>query len=573
MAQNWYVQTDTGMTGPFRGRDIVKMAADGKIFPETQIRYGAEGEWYRASELEGIVWPAAGPSAPVKEEVSASGKEDAGSARILCPHCWKPFSLEEVCYISRHLDLLGDPILGPDAQLRFLPMRFSSRGLALDANGMECPEMACPYCHLKIPESLIDLPTSFFSIVGAPASGKSYFLTSMIWQIRKVLPQWFDFTIADTDATFNSVLNNYEKILFLNNNPDDYVALPKTELQGADFSNQILLDGISVDLPRPFIFNLSPMMTHPDYDTRRKVLERNIVLYDNAGEHFEPGRDSMTNLATIHLVHSDGIIFLYDPLKDARMMRDCSSDDPQISRGGTGANQLALFHEMTGRIRKYAGLKATEKYEKPLVMVVPKYDAWKQSYDLNLEGMEFLSFDEESMRYSLNIQAVVSVSYLLRKRLLEISPEVVAAAEAFGNQVYFVPVSALGRIPEFDESREMIGIKPDHLKPLWAEVPFLLQLYLHNLIEGVEKPVEEAVEIKNFKFVHDTILFFVPGLARRQQLPRSYWGKTLYCNETRQYFRLPLPPEEESAVPRKDQAGSGGLDESNNQIDTAFWAN
>ena len=571
MAQNWFIQKDDEVSGPFRGRDVFKMAAEGVISPETQIRYGNDGVWYRASEIEGLKWPAAEPSAPLSGPVSA-GTGDAEHARIVCPHCWKSFPIDEVNYISRHLDLLGDPVLGPDAQLRFLPLRFSPGGLALDANGVECPEMACPHCHLKIPESLVELPTSFFSIVGAPACGKSYFLTSMIWQIRKVLPQWFDFTIADTDATFNSVLNNYEKILFLNAKPDEYVALPKTELQGSDFSNQVLLDGISVDLPRPFIFNLSPMMSHPDYDTRRKVLERNIVLYDNAGEHFEPGRDSMTNLATVHLVHSDGIIFLYDPLKDARMMRDCNGDDPQISRGGTGANQLALFHEMTGRIRKYAGLKASEKYRKPLVVVIPKYDAWRQSFDLHLSEQEFLSFDAENMRYNLDIRVITSVSYLLRKRLLEISPEVVAAAEGFGDQVYFVPVSALGRIPEFDESREMIGIKPDHLKPLWAEVPFLLQLYLHNLLGGVETAVKNAVEITNYKFVHDTILFSLPGLPRRQQLPRNYWGKTLYCDETQQYFRLPFPPEE-SAASEQEKAGKNGLDDSNSLIDTTFWAN
>lgn len=570
MAKNWYVEKGGELIGPVRGRDLIKMAEEGEIVPGTRVRYGIDGGWYHASDFKEIEWPAALPVGGQGGDAAfgggGTGSAYRGSARIICPHCWISFPLEEICYISRHLDLLGDPILGADAQQRFLPMRFSPRGLALDANGMECPEMACPHCHLKIPESMIDLPTSFFSIVGAPASGKSYFLTSMIWQIRKVLPQWFDFTIADTDATFNSVLNNYEKILFLNNDPDDYVALPKTELHGTDFSNQILLDGISVDLPRPFIFNLSPMNTHPDYDLRRGELERNIVFYDNAGEHFEPGRDSITNLATIHLVHSDGILFLYDPLRDARMMRECSAADPQISRGGVGENQLALFHEMTGRIRKYAGLKATEKYGKPLLMVIPKYDAWQQSFDLDLPAREFLLFDEKTMSYKLDMQTICSVSYQLRKRLLEISPEVVAAAEAFSRQVYFIPVSALGRIPEYDEKREMIGIKPDHLKPIWAEVPFLLLLHLRNLIGGAERPVEHALEVTNYRFVHDTILFSLPGGAKREQLPRNYWGKTLSCGEAGPCFRLPSPPAEEDGAGPEGKEGIG-----DSSIDRNFW--
>ena len=79
---------------------------------------------------------------------------------------------------------------------------------------------------------MIDLPSSFYSIVGAPASGKSYFLTSMIWQLKKNLPRYYNFTISDTDPAFNVVLNNYEQILFLNPEKREYVSLPKTELHG-----------------------------------------------------------------------------------------------------------------------------------------------------------------------------------------------------------------------------------------------------------------------------------------------------------------------------------------------------
>lgn len=132
------------------------------------------------------------------------------STWITCPHCWQHFDFKDINYISRHLDLLGDPVLGADAQKRFLPVKFSARGMAIDEKGMECPEMACPHCHLKIPESVVDLPTSIFSIVGAPSSGKSYFLTTMLWQIRKCLPHFFEFNISDVDSSFNAVLNEYE---------------------------------------------------------------------------------------------------------------------------------------------------------------------------------------------------------------------------------------------------------------------------------------------------------------------------------------------------------------------------
>ena len=149
-----------------------------------------------------------------------AGMQDGNSAVnhpsviITCPHCWRRIDFREINYISRHLDLLGDPVLGEDAQRRFLPEKFSSRGLAIDAYGYECPEMACPYCHLKIPGALFELPTSFFSIVGMPSCGKSYFLTVMLWQIRKALAKYFEFTLNDTDAIFNSVNFNFSSGIF-----------------------------------------------------------------------------------------------------------------------------------------------------------------------------------------------------------------------------------------------------------------------------------------------------------------------------------------------------------------------
>ena len=396
---------------------------------------------------------------------------------IVCPHCWGLCSLESILFISAHPELTGDPLLGPDAQARFLPKYFTAKGTAFDARGLECSDMACPHCHLKIPNSVIDLPSSFFSIVGAPASGKSYFLTAMIWQLRKCLPKYFSFSLFDADPSFNIVLNNYERILFLNPDRKDYVSLPKTELRGRDFSNQIVVENNHIDLPKPFVFTLSPQSTHPYYNRRREQLERCIVLYDNAGEHFETGRDSSENLATVHLIHSDGIIFLYDPLKDIRLRQACSGDDPQISRNVVNiTNQMTIFTEMIARIHKFGNLKANEKYDKPLIMVIPKFDAWKDSFPLDLDALELVVYDEDMTPY-LNMDAICAASFCLRRYLLDIAPEIVGLAEGFSQKVFFIPVSALGRMPEFDEEKSMIGIRPDHLIPIWAEVPFLLQLH------------------------------------------------------------------------------------------------
>ncbi|MBR7106878.1 MAG: hypothetical protein IKC89_00545 [Lentisphaeria bacterium] len=486
---------------------------------------------------------------------------------VTCPHCWQHFDLREIKYISRHPELQGDAILGEDAQLRFVPVKYSARGLAIDARGMECPEMACPNCHLPIPEAVVEQPSSIFSIVGAPSSGKSYFLTSMLWQARKILPNCFEFNLADVDSSFNMVVNSYEKLLFMNNRPDEPVALPKTELQGGGFTNQITMNGFPVDLPKPFVFAMTPMQGHPGYGKDSKNLQRNIILYDNAGEHFQPGQESVNNMATSHLSYSDGIIFIYDPLRDARMQKFCDKNDPQFQLEST--NQLALFYEMSTRIRKFSNLSASEKYEQPLIVAVAKFDALEKKFNIPFKHDDFLCYDGETMEYSLDIQKITDISFQIRRKLLEIAPEFVSAAEGFSDNVYFVPVSAFGSAPQFisfdnDKNRPMLGIVPNDMKPKWIEVPLLLQLYLHGLINGSIKNLPSTTPVQNYKFTQDTIICTLPGTGVRCELPKVYWGMSVYCPESNCYCTIPEP----EGFSRNVSCKAASLDE---QIDNDFW--
>jgi len=100
------------------------------------------------------------------------------------PHCWNRFAPADALVISVHPGLLGDPVLGPEEQLRFVPSRFTADGLGLDPNGGNCPDLACPHCHLEIVRSLLTSRPLFLSIVGAPASGKSCFLAAATWALR-----------------------------------------------------------------------------------------------------------------------------------------------------------------------------------------------------------------------------------------------------------------------------------------------------------------------------------------------------------------------------------------------------
>ena len=182
---------------------------------------------------------------------------------------------------------------------------------------------------------------------------------------------------------------------------------------------------------------------------------------------------------------------------------------------------------------------------------------------MNPEIGDYLEYDAAKFEYSLNIQNITNVSFMLREKLLEIAPEFVSAAEGFSETVYFVPVSAFGGSPEVMEGGAL-GIVPEKIKPFWTEVPFLLHLYLHGMIPGVITRPENTRPIEHCKFTCDTAVFSFPGSNRRCELPSIYWGMALYCEEDQNYYFLPVPDDGRGVKSFKAAA----LDE---QIDVDFW--
>lgn len=466
------------------------------------------------------------------------GLEEDTSEKITCPHCWNEFKLSQVNYISNHPTLIGDSVLGEAAQTRFLPNKFNAQGYAIDAKGMVCRDMACPRCHLKIPEILLEEKVDVISIVGAPASGKSYFITSMTSTVRRNLPEYFDYSFSDADVSMNYMLNQYEDMLF-HNSTDAEVALPKTELEGANFASQVKLDGFTVNLPLPYIFTLRKI-----HDNNvGKGLMHNVVMYDNAGEHFEAGRDNVTNLATMHLINSSLIMFMFDPFKDSKVVKDCNQSDPQANVALRSINQMQILREMINRIKKFRGMIANEKSDKLFIVLVPKYDAWRQSFPFELKDLSFTTIDK-NYNYNLNLSIIELVSYSTRQWLLARVPEIVFESEAFFNTVYFLPMSALGTCPNFDSERNMIGINPSDINPIWVDVPLYIYLWQCGLVPAVETEFDvETVDVEG-TFKNDNFYFMDATTKRLQTVPSLYWGKCVYDMYQGKYLRFPKKPND-----------------------------
>ncbi len=76
---------------------------------------------------------------------------------------------------------------------------------------------------------------------------------------------------------------------------------------------------------------------------------------------------------------------------------------------------------------------------------------------------------------TLDLDRIERVSAGLRKILLKLTPEFVAAAEDFCREVIYIPASALGTSPIRQETG-LLGIRPRDVKPRWAAVPLLYVL-------------------------------------------------------------------------------------------------
>jgi hypothetical protein len=403
-----------------------------------------------------------------------ASNESAGPAllkNIVCPHCWHRFEASEIVWVAKHEDLRGDVVLGQDAYMRFLPSRFNVAGEAIDARGMACQSHACPKCHLVVPRLFLKYRPLTFSLIGVPFSGKSYFLTAMIWELSRKLPDTFALAFSDVDPGGNFTLNEYQKTLFMQEKTDRPVGIIKTQLDSASHYDSTNFDGQSILLPRPFLYTLRPLDKHPKVD-RLETLTRIVCLYDNAGEHFLPGQDTTVAPGTQHLARSEVLMFLFDPVQDTRIREQCRriSSDPQLSEYAHTQLQATILTEAVNRVRQYAHLPAHHRLDQPLIVLVSKSDVWGKLIDEDLVSDPYLDGDPIS---AVDIPRVRRVSDKVRDLLLELTPELVGTAEDCCKQVIYVPVSALGCSPVSQTGARLLVVNPKEIHPRWVTVPLM----------------------------------------------------------------------------------------------------
>jgi hypothetical protein len=185
--------------------------------------------------------------------------------------------------------------------------------------------------------------------------------------------------------------------------------------------------------------------------------------------------DSTNSPVTHHLAQSRALLFLYDPTLDQRFRTLCQKtgiSTVSMSAGKVG-QQVQILSEAAARIRRYAGLPSNAKHDRPLMVVVTKFDAWARLLEDNDVTPPWIQVGDLC---GLDLERIDNRSAALRALLLKVCPEVVATAESFATNVKYVPVSALGRTPEVIPGTNHVAIRPSQIKPVWVTVPLLYAL-------------------------------------------------------------------------------------------------
>ncbi len=376
-------------------------------------------------------------------------------------------------HIAVHDSLRGDPVLGEDAQQRFLATRFNNAGQALDAMGLPSSEIACPHCRRKFPPSFLGMPHHIISLVGDQSAGKSYFLSVLTKVLSATLYRNFGVVFQDSDPTGNAPVNDMRKALFGAQTPAQ-AKLAKTVFEGAMYE-RLPRQGRMVALPRPFVYTLTP-----EDKTRDQCA---LIFYDNAGEHFQPGVNIVEQPGAQHVASAAGIIYLFDPFNSPEFRRAIpDTKDPQIEKPIVDQQDIILA-EMKARIQMIRNLRSNETINTPVAFVVGKCDVWLHL----LNGNPIRDPVRDRM---LDQSAIEENSDNVRDLMHRLCPSVVANAEALSTNVMFFAASSFGHTPIKIGPGEYVP-DPARLQPMHADVPLLWILsHLCGLLlgNGTAKP-------------------------------------------------------------------------------------
>ncbi len=182
---------------------------------------------------------------------------------------------------------------------------------------------------------------------------------------------------------------------------------------------------------------------------------------------------------------SKALMFVFDPTQHAQIRKLCfgKTDDPQVSGDVSSFRQDLILSEATRRIRAETRLQQGQKRSQ-----ASDSDSDKVPHGAGMSrGQHFprIGFCERWKRASVSSTLGNSKPSRrhFRNMLVKLATEIVSTAEAFSEDVTYIPVSALGCSRSILERRRwrgytfVAGDSSNDIQPIWSEIPLLYAIH------------------------------------------------------------------------------------------------
>ena len=271
---------------------------------------------------------------------------------IICPYCLDQLNKKDIVYVC------------PSDPSKTLPQTWMDN-LFERTPLCNCPECngrvantVCNKCHMLLPSGILDYKKYMrFSIVGVPQSGKSNFLTAMMYELmndRKV-PFVFEPINTETKNIFQENVNHMY-------NPDFPEPVDKTEEH--------------FEMPPPQLWKITDNRNISG--TSRSVYS--LTYFDGAGEDYEKLDDTVCR----YLNGSKCLFILFDPLalpgiknKIDRKVFTWSGGTSSIIGQQSGG---AIVSDLARYLRNNLRIKENTTIDKDVAIVFSKLDAVRNTF-------------------------------------------------------------------------------------------------------------------------------------------------------------------------------------------------
>ncbi len=383
----------------------------------------------------------------------------------LCPHCWHRFAPKDATRFSSPPYLAGSPNMGQNAPRRSQETDLDASDPAIDRQRELTRRLACPNCHLELPQACLEMRAINLSIVGAHAVGNSLFLRTSTSRLESVLPKHFGLiaqSVADEPEHLGHVADSLT--------PGSQSIATDLSRESSNAAELAAGGGTSASASARLLA-IAPKNAE-SLRHNREGAGRIVCLHSYDGEHFSPGQSSGS--ATRLMALSNVVVYLFDPIADPRIRHILG-----VAASGRAMRQEYALLEFINRIREHRGLSRTEQLPMPLVVAVTNSDHLNRFEEWS-SGLA--AVDVSAVYGSLNIDLIQAASRVVREFVSRYSRDALTAAESGFREVTYIPVSSIDHAVQRTGSSEIDG--PEYSPRVFStDVPLLYAI--HQVAPGL----------------------------------------------------------------------------------------